>query len=1537
MIIMSSVKGRIIKAVKNWGVGLIIAFLIIPSIIKADGIVSVSMNPTNPGWGQQFVVYLSYCVDQYNAGDLDVAISTNNGPEAANTAGQIFLISNLGIDVHSANPNSGGNIGYPVSVPSPFAADCTECGGSTSGMVVTSQYTLTMPEAADMGSGSCGSSITNLYLVAAYQNNYMNWGTGMSCSKTISWPIPAPTTNVTIHKEVEGTLALVGDEVLYEINYSYVGNGVTISDPIPGGGSLALVDFGPNPAPTGGSISGNTTIGETSGTITWTLPNETQTTSGTVWMLLQMTTAIPSGTVITNTATGTSSANTSTSSTNLTVGTVALSLTKQQSINTFLKLPGATVTITYFLNYQINGDVLKAVRMFDDDANGTYSGSPPPGWKFQPQNGTNGVWTISDPCNTGDRILTGSVPGSSDYPALLLDDPANESSVQICDSGIIESDVMINPGDYPGADGLVVIRSNGQTGNLGYAYSLLLSIDTNPAGGYVGMQVCGGGTCTWPAYVDPASLVITGNTWYRVKVVVSNNGFTFSSKVWQVGQPEPSAYQMVYTDTADETNANWECPDHGGTNTDWRPGVEEQGDDSTVMDSYNNFLVFNERTSADTVLYDTVPTGLTYQGANPAIGGTDGSMITWNLGTISDQSGSYTWWATTNACNESFTNVGGIAGNGAGSPAAVFSNQTVFNVECTSPTPTITPTGTPAFTISKTSSITTNIVSSDQLTFSIAICNNSGACTQNFTVYDDWSSGSNDDWQYQNPYYTSSPAPGIYSLTANVGTPSTGWTQFIFVPTPTGFSGCFTFQMFLGSAQHNTTCNWHNNASVAYNGVPSPVSTVLLHDSCPVSTPTFTYTPTYTSTPTFTATKTPSPTYTQTVTFTFTYTYTFTNTNTPTPSVTVTSSVTFTRTNTPTFTATPSPTATPSDTFTFTTTITYTQTVTYTFTYTVTPSTTKTITMTITYTNTPSPSPTATPTFTYSLTTTDTYTRTVTYTSTYTPTPSNTITQTSTITMTNTTVIISATITVTFTVTKTSTLTYTPSPTNTASPTLTNTLSPTVTYTWTVTYTFTFTDTPTNTITYTPTISPTSTLSPPLTLTNSPSITVTFTITPTPTYTVTFTPTYTDSPQFTYTVTLTWSPTQTDTSTNTDTQTFTPTLTDTPVNSATDTPTDSPTCTNTPTQSFTSTVPPTVTWSVTYTFTYTDTPTSTITDTPTITPTPTITATSQPYQYLLNIGIYNEAGELVKSITVTASSGVPQSMILESGGNSTNVVAGGSNIPLNIDLPGVLTAGQKGSSFSYPWYGTNDAGQSVANGVYYIRETTTDQFGNTDVITKPVTVINESQYAMLNIYNSAGELVNSMEEPYDGTGQILLDIASGANNNSAYVVGNPAFPITIKYSSDEPPVTWYGKNSQGDYLDSGVYEVQLIIKTNQVTDQKMSQTITLLNQGVTNDMLAGIKAYPNPYASTDKSIPMTFSWIYNGNGGTIKIKIYNIAGELVRTLAGNLSDGSIAWDMKTPGGQTVSNGTYICIVEGVDGSGSRKTKVVKIAAVVSWY
>lgn len=78
-------------------------------------IVSVSINPTNPGWGQQFNITIQYCVGQYvNPAVMAIAIGTNSSFIPPNTGGQVFLVSNSGIDAHTTNPTSG-SLGIAIS------------------------------------------------------------------------------------------------------------------------------------------------------------------------------------------------------------------------------------------------------------------------------------------------------------------------------------------------------------------------------------------------------------------------------------------------------------------------------------------------------------------------------------------------------------------------------------------------------------------------------------------------------------------------------------------------------------------------------------------------------------------------------------------------------------------------------------------------------------------------------------------------------------------------------------------------------------------------------------------------------------------------------------------------------------------------------------------------------------------------------------------------------------------------------------------------------------------------------------------------------------------------------------------------------------------------------------------------------------------------------------------------------------------------------------------------------------------------------
>lgn len=694
-------------------------------------ITSVTMSPANPMFGDAVQVTVTYCGQLYQDHYIDIAISSQPTRDNADVSGsgQVFVVSRAGVDVHTSQPalTPGGQIGFLAQTqPGAVAADCMTCGsGSNDGKRFTKVYDVHVPDASYYP----GCNVTQLYLHVGMKDNNIGAGEwqGLAACQTNTlpgWTIGTLPRNYSISKRVEGVIQDVGDLVLYSIDYEYWNGGLTITDPIPTPptGSLELVSWGPASI-VGGSFSGPG-VGATTGTATWTMPDRTGQpgkASGTVWILCRVKTAMTAGGVINNTASGNQTGTgVKNASTNLTIGQAAISIVKQVSD----PIAALGDTITYYLSYQINGSKLVAYQPFDDIGTGAYgdpsglTGSPPPGWRFQPQGGTNGRWTISDMCSTGDRYITGDTTNNDTFPGLLYD--GLPAANHLC-NGIILSDVMIDPTGYEGADAMVVIRSNGLPG--GKAYGLVLSIDDNigtNAGGNVGFQRCIGATCIWPASANTVAL--TGNTWWRAKIEIApppaSNQYEFRAKVWKKGDPEPAGWTVTWTDptgAADGMDCN-----NGDT---WRPGVAEQhGATGSTRDSYNNFVIYEPRTSANTNLYDTVPTGITYvgqQGPDPVV--TTSPMVRWNLGLITDEGGTFTWWGTTNSCT-TITNKGAIDGDNPILP--VISNEVVTVVNCITQT-SITKTASPVL-----------VRLGETVTFTLSYCNTGQLPINPYYVWD---------------------------------------------------------------------------------------------------------------------------------------------------------------------------------------------------------------------------------------------------------------------------------------------------------------------------------------------------------------------------------------------------------------------------------------------------------------------------------------------------------------------------------------------------------------------------------------------------------------------------------------------------------------------------------------------------------------------------------------------------------------------------------------------------------------------------------
>ncbi|MBP7792379.1 MAG: hypothetical protein KA120_04890, partial [Candidatus Goldbacteria bacterium] len=993
-------------------------FFLFMSSYAEPKIVSISINPTNPGYGDLVVVTIVSCDTQWQTPSLAIAASVFSTPQAPGSAGQVFLVDKDGIDRKDVTFGSNAPLGMTFTANS-NPPDCTECSGG-SGVLSTRVFTLHMPT-ADYYT-VCNPS--NLYIIAGIKNSYMatgDWTTLSSCQVgTVTIPIPIPTPYHRIAKRVEGTLQAANDLVLFSVDYTYAGTGTfTITDPIPGGGNFTVVAYGPTNIPSG-SVSG-ISVGATSGTATWTFPSRDSPLageqSGTVWLLLRYTGGTPpAGTTYTNTASVTRGTTTS-SSASITVGQPAITIQKYQSSNSVL----SGTNITYYLSYIVNGYALRSFQPFDSIATGTYTqgSGAPSGWRFKPdgQTGEYGTWTVSDPCNTGGRIITGSTSGLNVFPALLLEDGSStNNSDQFC-TGMIVTDVYINDNAFIGADAEIRVRTNDISGSNGRSLNVVLSIDEFPARFYYAQcggtgEFCGpaagsgGPAGTWTN--TPQTGNISAKKWYRVKILVTNEGGgqRIQAKIWARGDPEVPNWDINHLNT-NLGSADWRC-DGTGTYNDWRPGISQNTTGTGVQDSYDNFTTYEVRTTAaSTNVWDTVPTNVTYGGC---YGCSSTSPVRWNIGSVAMTSGTLTWWGQVTGCSF-ISNQALMGGTGL---VTIASNWTELEVLCWSPTstPTRTFTNTPTLNPNSPTFTRTNTY------------------TPSRTPTPTWT-------RTYTPSFSPSPSP------SRTPTPTYSRTQ---TPSP--------------------------SPSPSRTPTPTPSRTSTY-------TNTVSPTPTFTRTPTPTHSRTPSPTPTNTNTRTRTPTFTWTDTissNTPTntPTWTNTWTNTQTRTNTPTFSATTSPSATRTETPTWTNTMTSTDTrthtPTFTFTDTISSNTpTNTPTWTNTWTNTPTNSWTPTATSTRTETATNTITPTATSTRTSTSTRTDTLTPTDT---SQNTATMTPTVTRTLTETMTETITRTGTPTETITMSATETMTPTDTSTSTETPTETRTSTMTPTVTITPDMHP---------------------------------------------------------------------------------------------------------------------------------------------------------------------------------------------------------------------------------------------------------------------------------------------------------------------------------------------------------------------------------------------------------------------------------------------------------------------------------
>ena len=585
------------------------------------------------------------------------------------------------------------------------------------------------------------------------------------------------------------------------------------------------------------------------------------------------------------------------------------------------------------------------------------------------------------------------------------------------------------------------------------------------------------------------------------------------------------------------------------------------------------------------------------------------------------------------------------------------------------------------------------------------------------------------------------------------------------------------------------------------------------------------------------------------------------------------------------------------------------------------------------------------------------------------------------------------TITLTYTPTNTPTITNTHTPTisPTSTFTITPTISPTNTFTVTVTFTPTNTYTITNTRTpsFTPTNTFTATVTPTVTLTHTPTSpsTPTFTFTPTVTNTITNTRTFTNTPTFTNTFTPSY------TQTNTPTVTWTPTFTNTPTVTNSPTPTQTPTATFTPTPdveiaklesesvghsndivTYTLVVSPafgqansvvvtdalpnyltfegfgpvpasvnnpsflnnTLTWTlvvmpatpVTLTFqaqlaTFVPqgtviTNTAQLTYTGLSSPKRASVSMTMATSYTVHIGVYNEAGELITSYpAMELSQEITNFSILAS--------------PTITTLNGVVYIEVNGQELE-SWNGMNQSGTPVQNGSYYVKVDNTDPFGITNTVSQVVTVNRHLAKVQVNIFNEAGEIIRHLTSYVDDAGTFSIDNVNLSTavlqptSDTTPVPGNANY-VTINLGNGQS-LSWDGKDDQGSIVTNGHYNVEIHYEDGTGGDQVVTRGLLVETTGQThpNDVV-----YAKPNVLNGRSGYQTALRVDSNDAYTLRIKIYDIAGELIRNVP-VVPDG-VNNEMQADFSSQAS-GMYFAMVELINGQGGvAKRQALKIVVV----
>ncbi|MES2202279.1 MAG: hypothetical protein V4498_08515, partial [candidate division FCPU426 bacterium] len=398
---------------------------------------------------------------------------------------------------------------------------------------------------------------------------------------------------------------------------------------------------------------------------------------------------------------------------------------------------------------------------------------------------------------------------------------------------------------------------------------------------------------------------------------------------------------------------------------------------------------------------------------------------------------------------------------------------------------------------------------------------------------------------------------------------------------------------------------------------------------------------------------------------------------------------------------------------------------------------------------------------------------------------------------------------------------------------------------------------------------------------------------------------FSDSPTATpsYTATATPPDTATDSPTVTESESYTESYTYTGTQSPTDSATETPSFTDSATPTESKTPSPT------------RSETSTKTVSPTFSVSPTISPTPQAMPYYLKVAVYNSAGEQVALLYVGGITLMPGAPRL----NGTVVLAGVTGVSLSFD--GTLANGSNQVS----WTGLAGSGSPVKGGIYYIKTTVLDSFGDEQTYAAQISVIEALSKTEINIFNSAGELVyhRSFSTGDQGIGLTL--------DQDAFSPISKSLKGEIKRESGSiTSWSWDGRNDQGLLVSAGIYTIQLLADRAEGGETKVLRQVQVVAEQDTEDAHALVLNSPLREADLKQygGVPVRY-WDYAVRAGSAQGRLYDLSGRLVsQALADPHQPGQMILPLRQAAG-----GIYVLAFEYLTPSGTAKRAMLKVAVI----